>query len=212
MMNEQFKDFLELIKNPLQIDTKKVMRKCSPLYHTESIDMSYMKYECIINTADGKLTDENDNIKITISIDKSKSGKEKFEWYKSINIDILLPLKEILNITPANTRDMYNLEELDFYNSITKLNGYRYIDSNGYHHNGQFQYETDIATLITELALDVYADHSIGWTVISSKNNHAFYLRWDDYNEYISFYSYIIKVIANNLGNTLLAKYNLLGE
>ena len=211
MVNEQFKDFLQLIKNPLQLDTKKIMRKCCQLCYAESIDMSCMKCECIINTAGGKLTDENDNIKINISIDNSKSNIENFEWHKSINIDILLPFQNILNIIPADTRNMCNLEELDFYSSITKLNGYRYIDNNEYHHNGTFQYETGMAILITDLALDAYSDHSIAWTVISSKNNHAFYLKWNDYNDYISFYSHIINVMSNNLGD-LLDKYNLLGE
>ena len=212
MKNEQFRDLLKLIANPSQINIGKIMRKCSPLHYSEPVDMSCMKYECIIDTNNGKLNSDKNNIKINISIDNSKNGREEYQYQKGINIDILLPLQNILNIIPLDTRGLCNVDEVDNYVAITGLKGYHYINIG--HSSDTIDYETDIATLIVDITLEAYSDHAVYWTVHSSKNDHSILLKWEDYNEYISFYSHIIKVIANNLGDTLLAKYNLylLGE
>ena len=210
MKNEQFRDFLTLIKNPSQIDTRKIMRKCSPFHYSEPVDMSCMKYECIIDTNNGKLNSDKNNIKINIGIDNSKSNREAYKYQKGIALDIILPLQNILNIIPLDTRELCNADEVDNYVTITDLKGYHYINIT--HISDTIDYKTDIATLIVDITLEAYSDHAVYWTVHSSKNDHSILLKWEDYNEYISFYSHIIKVIANNLGHMLLAKYDLLGE
>lgn len=216
MRDERIKKLLQSLIEYRKDENKNlenIQNEFSATLYSPTIMMHCMEYECKIPK---KLTHSFDNFDIDIKINENYKCKNTDECYtkqSGIHIILSLSLNDIeYGITPPTKKwlnDMqYGGDEICTYMNIIQNDGFFFKDDNDTELGA---IECDSSTLHIQVTNELYSEPTVIWNLVSSTGWTVFTLHWT-YDQYLEFYSYIIQMIADNLDNKLLAKYDIQGE